>query len=248
MRADEAALLSFKRELRAISRRLLSVREEEKRSLSASLHNSTGSLAVSLGSHLAAIRDHLANGRQEAALGILNETQAAVITEIRMMKRLAIDLRPPDLDEMSLAEALAAYFSDLSGRSRIPIDFRNKLAPAGRSAGRSNGRADRNPSEKMSVVLYRIAQEAAINAIRHAQARTIRVRLSQASDDIRLQIADDGRGFNPRRRPKKGDIHLGLSAMRELAASAGGTLRISSSPGKGTIVSATVPLRAKASP
>ena len=240
IRADKAILRSFKKELRTISRRLLSVREEEKKNLSVSLHNSTGTMAVSIGSHLAAIRDHLANGRPAAALEILNQTQAAVIAEIRMMKRMAIDLRPPDLDEMSLAEALAAYFSDLSGRHHIPIDFRNELSPA--------GRADGNPSENTAIALYRIAQEAVVNAIRHAQAKTISVRLSHALDDIELRIADDGRGFNPRRRPKKGNEHLGLTAMRELAVSAGGTLRVVSSPGKGTTLMATIPLPAKASP
>ena len=239
IRADEEALKSFKKELRRISRRLLSVREEEKRNLCACLHDSAGSLAIALGSHLAAAKDHFANKRPDAAMKILDDIQAAVTEEIRIMKRMAVDLRPPDLDEFSLAEVLKAYFSDISKQHQIPIDFRSELPPSDRSNKKS--------SQAPAAALFRIAQEAVVNSIKHSGAKKITARITQSSDKIKLGIADDGRGFNTRSSLKNSRTHLGLVAMHELAASAGGTLRITSSPGKGTLVSATVPARSKAS-
>jgi signal transduction histidine kinase len=239
IRADEEALESFKKELRLISRRLLSVREEEKRNLAVSLHNSAGSLAIALGSHLVAVKDHLANKRPDAAMKILDDIQAAVTEEIRIMKRMAVDLRPPDLDEFSLAEVLKAYFFDISKQHQIPIDFRNELPPSDRS--------NKKTSQALATAFFRIAQEAVVNVIKHSGATKITARITQSSDKIKLGIADDGRGFNTRNSLKNARTHLGLVAMHELAASAGGTLRITSSPGKGTLVSATVPTRSEAS-
>jgi signal transduction histidine kinase len=92
--------------------------------------------------------------------------------------------------------------------------------------------------------LYRIAQEAVQNAARHAYAAHVTLRLATTDTDVVLEVADDGRGFTP-----SGDApgRLGVRSMHERAASVGGRLDITSAPGTGTTVRATVPLARVAS-
>jgi signal transduction histidine kinase len=91
--------------------------------------------------------------------------------------------------------------------------------------------------------LYRVAQEALHNAAKHARAREVMVMLEVGASAVGLLVADDGRGFDPRR-----DFpgHLGLQSMRERAVAVGGTLEIESAPGNGTRVRASIPVRAQA--
>jgi signal transduction histidine kinase len=87
--------------------------------------------------------------------------------------------------------------------------------------------------------LYRIAQEALHNTVKHAQATTIELRLSCDDQGIALEIRDDGRGFD---QAASFPGHLGLRSMPERAASAGGTVKIESAPGVGTIILARFPI------
>jgi signal transduction histidine kinase len=89
--------------------------------------------------------------------------------------------------------------------------------------------------------LLLLAQEAVTNALKHASPRAIRVRLTFAADGWELQIADDGRGFDPAHCPGQGDGHFGLQGMRERVKRLGGELRIGSHPGGGTTIVARVP-------
>jgi signal transduction histidine kinase len=87
--------------------------------------------------------------------------------------------------------------------------------------------------------VYRVAQEALGNAVRHAHAHEIAIRIERAPHGLRLQIHDDGIGFDPRHVDPRG---LGLTGMRERAALLGGRLRVASRPGSGTRVVLLVPL------
>jgi signal transduction histidine kinase len=90
--------------------------------------------------------------------------------------------------------------------------------------------------------LLRIAHEAMVNAVRHAYVTQIRIELSYNRDSVRLRVTDDGCGFDPDpMAPPHGD-HWGLTIMRERAEHIGGTLTITSAPGRGTTVEAEAPL------
>jgi signal transduction histidine kinase len=102
-------------------------------------------------------------------------------------------------------------------------------------------RCDRRPPADVEAALYRIAQEAVTNVVRHAHASTVSVNVSVDDRLARVEIVDDGTGFDPSSRTIR-SRHLGLTSMRERAQAAGGTWTISSSPGAGTRVEVEVPL------
>jgi signal transduction histidine kinase len=93
-------------------------------------------------------------------------------------------------------------------------------------------------SQEAKEALYRVAQEALHNTVKHSQATTVALRLEQGAGFVSLTVQDDGVGFDP-----AGDFpgHLGLKSMRERAERLGGTLELESSPGKGTRVRMRIP-------
>jgi signal transduction histidine kinase len=97
------------------------------------------------------------------------------------------------------------------------------------------------PPDEIRIVAYRIAQEALVNAAKHARASLVRVELSDRDDGYLLRVTDDGVGFAAADLPRSEPGHLGLSAMRERAEMAGGSCDISSLPGAGASVSVWLP-------
>jgi signal transduction histidine kinase len=93
-------------------------------------------------------------------------------------------------------------------------------------------------ADELEQDLLRIGQEAATNTLKHAQARRLRVALSATADEVRLEVSDDGHGFDP---AASADGGFGLLGMRERAERHGGTLEVNSQPGSGTTVRCRVP-------
>jgi signal transduction histidine kinase len=153
------------------------------------------------------------------------ETVAALGAEAHAELRAVIDgLAPPDLTAGGLAESLRRY-AVLAGRAHgIPVTFAAAGLPA--------------LQQDQEAALYRVAQEALHNALQHAGAGAVRVRLTRSARRVILEVGDDGHGFTARA-PSGG---VGLVSMRERAEAAGGTLAIKSGAG-GTLVRMTVPVR-----
>lgn len=135
------------------------------------------------------------------------------------MRTLLLELRPSALDEAQLSDLLRQLGESITGRARVPVHVS------------SQGECD-VPSD-VKVALYRIAQEALNNVAKHSGASEARIDLRCDQDGVRMEIADDGRGFDLARIPIS---HLGLNIMRERAESAGATLEIDTAPGEGTHV------------
>lgn len=149
----------------------------------------------------------------------LAETGAVAGQAMEELLTLARQLRPTTLDDLGLKAALATLADEIGRRSGVETDF--------------VGEGDFSPvSDEIQLVTYRIAQEALSNAIQHAHAERVRVRLQRAGDGLQLQITDDGTGFDP----LNGHHGLGLAGMRERALLVGGTIEIDSSPNAGTQV------------
>jgi two-component system sensor histidine kinase UhpB len=131
-----------------------------------------------------------------------------------------------------LLAALRWYANDISNRSKIQINIVN------------HGTKPQLSSDIRAVV-FRIAQEAITNAVRHAHANKIDIQLDYTEDNIYLRVEDDGRGFNSdvimKKRPG-GSRNWGLLGMSERASLVGGTFQIFSHPGKGTLVEVHVPI------
>jgi signal transduction histidine kinase len=165
-----------------------------------------------------AAREPVDVNRVRAEIEVVGELAAEAHAELRAV----IDgLAPPDLATAGLAESLRRYAA-LAGRAHgVPVVFTAACLPP--------------LNEKAEAALYRVAQEALHNALRHSGASGIRIALSKTPRLVVLEVADDGHGFNP----AAAAGGLGLDSMRERAAAAGGRLAIRSSS-KGTTVRMTV--------
>ncbi len=157
-----------------------------------------------------------------ATLGQLRELQREALAE---MRSLVFELRPGSIERDGLELALRTHVAALEGRVGLPIVLDVDLH-------------DRLPLE-VEETLYRIAQEALHNVVKHASARQVRVRVSRTPGEARLTIEDDGRGFDPASVPEG---HLGLTGMQARAERLGGRFSVRSRPGSGTAVRVQVPI------
>jgi signal transduction histidine kinase len=156
-------------------------------------------------------------------LATIGEQAAEALAELRT---LILELRPADVETQGLEPALTNHVDLLRRAHGMTIDLDVDLTV------RLDSRAERE--------LLRVAQEALANAVRHAAASRIAVRLVSDTAGVRLEVADDGVGFDPQD-PRLRATRLGLTSMRHRARSLGGRMRIDSAPGKGTTVALEVP-------
>jgi len=141
-------------------------------------------------------------------------------------RRSVLDLRAAPLEGRTLAQALSALADEATSKGGAPVRFH--------ATGGS-----RPLPNRVEAGLYRIAQEAVGNAVRHAAARTIRVKLLAQPAHVRLMVIDDGRGFDASALPTD---RYGLAGIQERVHLLGGKLTLQSSPGQGTQVDVLVPL------
>ena len=215
-----AGELAEKREqLQALSRQLIEAQEAERRVVARELHDDFGQV-------LTAIKLNLVRRDADQA-----ESIALVDGAIARMRDLAQDLRPPLLDELGLPASLRWYVQREA--TRAGLEFQVDLASF-----------ERRPSPSVETTVFRVAQEALNNVIRHAGATRVEVELRVEGDRLRLSIRDDGKGFDvaaARKRAARGGSQ-GMLSMQERVALAGGELAIESSPGRGTSVRVGLPL------
>jgi signal transduction histidine kinase len=202
--------------------RELSVMQERSR-LARELHDAVTQKLFSIRAHaraaaVLAAREPFDPDRVKAEIEVVSALGAEAHAELRAV----IDgLTPPDLQACGLTESLRRY-AVLAGRGHgIPVTFTATELPA--------------LGARTQAALYRVAQEALHNALRHSGAATVRVRLARTGRRVMLEVADDGHGFAPEA-PSGG---LGLASMRERAAAVGGALAIRSGA-SGTQVRMTV--------
>jgi signal transduction histidine kinase len=140
------------------------------------------------------------------------------------MRNIMADFRPPMLDSSGLRAALFWYGEKFSQKMNIPVDVHDENMQGGRL-----------PLD-VETGLFRIAQEALLNAAKHAKATKIEVRLTEEDQAFTMTIEDDGRGFDPQKVPASRKDHWGLAIMRERAQAIQASIAIDSAPGKGTRV------------
>ena len=150
------------------------------------------------------------------------------------VRGMIYDLRPPELTELGLAEAMRNYASEWEARCGIKVSSELDLKDTGLS-----------PMAELAV--YRVMQEGLQNVHKHAHASSVGIAWSRANDSWVLHVTDDGMGFDlvKAARHKKS---VGLLSMRERAELIGGTLQIQSTPGKGTAVTLLLPVEKKVEP
>jgi len=224
MKRAEQELRASSEQLRNLAAHLLSVREEERTRISREVHDELGQSLTAVKLDLAWLAGRLPR-RNGQMLERIRSTRQLADSIIRSVRRISTELRPAVLD-LGLAAAVEWQVQEFQARSGIQC----KVRLLTREVVASNA----------STAMFRIFQETLTNVARHAKATRAEVVLQKQGDRLVLLIRDNGRGFD--QADPSLSKSLGLLGMRERAAILGGQVNISSAPGKGTTVTAWIPL------
>ena len=210
--------------------KLVAVQEEEKHRIARELHDQMGQSIAALILGLKSLRD--SEWQNERACLQFQQLHNIANDLAKEVHSLALDLRPTALDDLGLEVALSTYLEGWSRRWQIAVDFH------------SHGLSDRRLPAHLETTIYRIAQEALTNIIRHARAQTVSLLLESTDNRVVAIIEDDGCGFDvdlvmssPLREKR-----LGLLGMEERVALVGGRLTIESTQGTGTSIYVRIPI------
>lgn len=218
-------LVDQRENLRDMTERLIAAQEEERQRISRELHDDLGQALTTQMISLRNLQADLTVPPEVLfeRLQSLHDQTYEIFVKIR---RLAQDLRPPILDALGLKVSMQTYCTEFTRRTHLPITFEaDEALPA--------------LPDVYNTALYRILQEALNNIVKHAKATHVWVELTLEDNNVTLTIQDNGQGFDVSEIPSTG---IGLSSMRERVMIAGGKFNISSTPKRGTILSAQFPL------
>lgn len=198
----------------------------ERTRLARELHDSVAQTLYGLTMQSEAALRQLSANNLDKVRNSLREIKASARESLQETRLLIFELRPPLLENEGLAAALRARLEAVETRSRlqVQIDIQDYGQP--------------NPAIENG--LYRIAQEALNNVLKHAHAGQVRLVLTKEHGSLLMQISDDGRGFDPQAHHERSG--LGLTNMRERAQQIGGSIKVHSAAGEGTSIIAEVPL------
>jgi signal transduction histidine kinase len=210
--------------LKTLSRRLVSIQEEERRAIALELHDQIGQLLTGLklmivqSAHSGSVKT---NTSPDEAQTIVND----LIVRVREM---SLNLRPSMLDDLGLLPTLLWHFQKCNAQARLNISFRHSGL-------------ERHFPKDVNIAAYRIVQEALTNIVRYAGVSDVSIDAWVDEGVLHLRIEDKGKGF--RAAQSALNMTVGLQGMRERAALLGGNLNIESAPGKGTRITADLPLQ-----
>jgi PAS domain S-box-containing protein len=217
------------RKLELLSNSIINMQEEERARISQELHDEISQALAAVEIETEMLRDkirqkHDARDSFEKIKNLINDTLVNI-------RRISLHLRPVLLDELGLVSALRWYVSDFSQRTGIDVSIELK--------GIKN-RVD----QKREITIYRIVQECLTNVLKHSHATKTKIVLSNARNQIRMSIADNGNGFDTEEVLNKqgGNGGLGLFGIRERLRLMDGSLEVLSKQKKGTTVLVTVPV------
>ncbi|MGB0578845.1 MAG: ATP-binding protein [Limisphaerales bacterium] len=211
-------------ELARLSQKLVQVQEDEKKHLAKELHDEIGQLLTGMKVRLQ-LTANAASPEVQQGIGEAVDVLTELMSQVR---QLSLDLRPQMLDDFGLVRALEWLFERLGKQARLKVEFQHNA---------DGKRLDSN----VEVGVFRIVQETLTNIMRHAGVDHARVTLWIEEDNCRVQVSDEGQGFDVDERLRGGTA--GLSGMRERVDLMGGMLDVDSRVGKGTCLTVDVPLQ-----
>jgi PAS domain S-box-containing protein len=222
----EAALRESEQQLRVLAGSLLNAQEDERRRLSRELHDDITQRLAFLSVELGKLAGEMPDALQStnATIRTLQDQTLQIATEVR---RLSHGLHPSVIEDFGLSIALEEFCTEFEKSQAVRVNFDGLID-------------DSRWDDACAACLYRITQESLRNAVTHGHATEVFVTLSVAAGSMELRIRDNGNGFSiesPRTKPG-----LGLVSMRERIRLVNGKLTLSSKPGHGTEVIASVPL------
>lgn len=213
--------------LRETAAKAFRAQETERMRIARELQEETAQTLSALLLHLQVARMHPDAGTRA---GVLDEIRDGLVEATDTVRRFARGLYPPALNDVGLVAAVQSYAETLSERSGPRITV---------IAGEIRGLLGREGE----LALYRVLQEALSNAVRHAGARSVEVRIAPDGGAVAASVEDDGAGFDPAAQEAAHPC-LGLFGMRERAHYAGGSAAVESAPGRGTRVTVRLPIAA----
>ncbi len=214
-----------------LRRQLIHAQEEERRRIARELHDQMGQNLTTLSLGLKSLHD-AASPKLRGAVVPLQDLAAQTARDLH---RVALELRPPSLDDLGLVKAVHNLVTAWSARCGIQVDLESsQYAPTGISS-------------EIETALYRIIQEALTNVAKHSRAKRVSIILHRATAQVQTIIEDDGCGFDMTRPRRAADDSggLGVSGIQERLSVLGGSLNIESAPRQGTTLIARIPVAAK---
>jgi len=222
---------------------------QEREQLARELHDSTGQVLGYAGFQLEVVHDRVLDGQTALSAGKVEEVHTQLVEAGYQLTRLSnivveahadlreyiLNLQLAPSDQLPFFATLQHYLDGYSQNYGIQTEL---LARAGVE--------DEWMDAEVQMQLFRIIQEALSNARKHAEARSVQISFEKRDHLMSVTIKDNGRGFEPQAAMKKGDGHLGLRFMHERAKQIGGSLRVESTPGKGTCVIVELPMEGAA--
>jgi signal transduction histidine kinase len=211
-------------QLKQLSAKLLHAQEAERRALSRELHDEVGQSLSAVLIELRNLSENPAIRSQPQSRRHLDTIKSLVESSVRVVRNMALLLRPSMLDDLGLIPALRWLAREMSKRTSIDVNVATEIASD-------------DLSDDYKTCIYRVVQEALHNCSRYSHATTVRVRVRQDANCLLLSIQDDGQGFDVMQ--TKG---LGLLGIEERIARLGGKCEIHSEPGGGTVLAVELPL------
>ena len=209
--------------LRMLSRRLVALQEAERREISRELHDEVGQVLTGLMLMLEAS----ANGPPHVQDAVSRQEMMRLVNELmNRVREMSMNLRPPMLDDLGLIPALLWHFDRYTIQTQVHVDFHHS--------------GMKRYAMEIETAAFRIIQEALTNVARHAGATEVKVEIRADRDSLAISVEDTGRGFD--QHAVLSGASSGLAGMRERAQLVGGRFRIHTEPGRGTRLTAELPL------
>jgi signal transduction histidine kinase len=210
-------------------RRVVAAQESERQRIARDLHDETGQSLTAIGMGLRGLSGRL-GARNKDGVKTLHQLETLTADSLKELERLISDLRPSHLDDLGLSAALRWYAGRIQEHASISI----RMDITGE---------EKDLDEAMKITIFRIIQESLNNIIKHAQASHVNIHLSYEERSVRIDVWDNGIGFDLDQAKQKSTSRpsLGLAGMEERAALVGGSVSIQSRPGLGTEIEALIP-------
>jgi PAS domain S-box-containing protein len=230
LKRTEEALRASENKLHVLSSHLMTVQERERRLLSLELHDELGQSLTLLKLQMRSVQRKLPEDQE----GPRKEVESIIVyidEVIESVRRLSRDLSPAILEDLGLSAAIRSMADEFTARSRIKVSFNMEVVD------------DLFPAET-HILIYRIIQESLTNIGKHSKTEQVSLAIGRGESEVTLVIEDYGKGFDVKDVVARYSVEkgLGLAAINERARMLGGYLQISSSKGKGTRVTVTIPV------
>ncbi|MFD1361695.1 sensor histidine kinase [Lentibacillus salinarum] len=205
--------------------KIIEAQEDERRKISREIHDGPAQMLANILLRSELVDRTFRNGTANEAINEIQSVRKMIRSSLYEVRRIIYDLRPMALDDLGLIPTIKKYVATTADYNDIEIEF----TPVGQ---------EKRVHHKYEIAFFRLMQEALQNAIKHAEASFIRVKLEINQNTIAMVVKDDGKGFDPAVKQEKS---FGLIGMRERVEMLDGTLSIHSTIGKGTTILIKVP-------